>query len=361
MIKFLDEYRDVDLSLKLAENIRKISKKRFNIMEVCGGHTMAIRKNGIHKLVGENIRLISGPGCPVCVTAMEDIDKVIALSKIENAVICTFGDLFYVPGTASSLAQAKAEGEDIRIVYSVYDALNYAKQQRDKKVIFISIGFETTAPTAAAAVMQARAEKISNFYILALNKTMPNALRVVLQDKDSVIDALLCPGHVSTITGIDIYRFIVDELGVSCCVSGFEPLDMLAAIYTLTDAYENGKASLTNTYKRVVRDEGNKKAQNIMYEVFKPHDAPWRGIGIIAGSGLKLKNIYKEFDAEENFNIDIPESKENYACICGDILRGAKQPTDCRLFGGACIPLNPKGACMVSNEGTCAAWYKYGS
>jgi len=360
MLKYLDEYRDSTLCLEIAEKIRSMSTRPLNIMEVCGGHTMSIRKHGIHKLLGDNIKLISGPGCPVCVTSIRDINKVIALASVENAVICTYGDMIYVPGTSSSLAKTKADGKDIRTVYSVHDVINFAKEEKDKNFIFISIGFETTAPTAAAAIKEAAKAKLNNFFILSLNKTMPDALRAVLADEGSIIDSLLCPGHVSTITGTGIYEFIVNELGVSCCVSGFEPADILKAIYLLTEIHEKDKKALLNAYTRVVKVGGNEKAQKILDEVFEPADVDWRGIGVISGSGLALRETFSKFDAEKVFDVTVEDSSEIPGCICGDILRGAKRPVDCTLFKKTCTPIDPKGACMVSSEGTCAAWFKYG-
>ncbi|MDA3798177.1 MAG: hydrogenase formation protein HypD [Kiritimatiellae bacterium] len=360
MIKYVDEYRDVDTCLSIAEKIREISTKPLNIMEVCGGHTMSIRKNGIQKLVGDNINLLSGPGCPVCVTAIKDIDKAIALSQIEDVIICSFGDMIYVPGSKTTLAQTKAEGKDIRTVYSVSDALKLAKEEPLKKVVFIGIGFETTAPTIAAAIVQVYRENIDNFSVLSLHKTMPQALGAVLSDESCIIDALICPGHVTTITGTDMYEFIVKDLGISCCVSGFEPVDILRAIYMITEMFENNQPALLNAYERVVKPQGNIKAQDILAEVFKSVDADWRGCGIVPDSGLGIKDKYEKFDADKIFDINVPDSKENSACICGDILRGAKNPNDCTLFKTACTPMNPQGACMVSSEGTCAAWYKYG-
>lgn len=362
MLKYVDEYRDVELSLRIAGKIRDISTKPFNVMEVCGGHTMAIRKYGVHKLIGPNIRLISGPGCPVCVTSLKDIDKAIALAWAADVSICTFGDMVYVPGTSSSLAQAKAEGRDVRTVYSVHDVLNFAKEEPKKEFVFISIGFETTAPTAAAAIIEAREEKVNNFSVLALNKTMPAALTALLGDGSSIVDALIAPGHVSTITGLSIYEPIVKDLGISCAVSGFEPADILRAIFSLAELFEKGEVKLINAYERVVKKEGNKKALAVMSEVFEESDAEWRGLGVIPRSGLKLRKAYAGLDAEKRFTIpagDISSACEG-ACICGDILKGIKEPPDCTLFGKACTPESPRGACMVSSEGSCAAWYKYG-
>jgi len=360
MLKFLDEYRDKDACLEIADRIKSISKKKINIMEVCGGHTMAIRKNGINKIVGKNVDLISGPGCPVCVSAIEDIDDVITLSKMPGVVICTFGDLFYVPGTESSLAKEKANGADVRIVYSVKDAVEFAKDEKTENFVFISIGFETTAPTSAAAIIEASEFGINNFFIVSLNKTLPSALKALLSDKNSKVDALICPGHVSTITGPDMYKFIVEELGIPCCISGFEPTDLLTSIFMLVEMCENSLPRLANAYERAVHRQGNEKAKIIMKEVFKDEDAIWRGLGTIPDSGLGLKPRYKRFDARENFNIKKTGAKENPACICGEILRGSKKPTECSLFRRSCRPDDPKGACMVSSEGSCAAVFKYG-
>ena len=359
MLKYVDEFRDIDIVMEISSRIKGLSTKPLNIMEVCGGHTMSIRKNGIHKLVGDNIKLLSGPGCPVCVTSAEDMDKVIFLARMPQTIICTFGDMLYVPGTSSSLSEEKAAGAAIKTIYSVQDALRIAKENPGKKIIFISIGFETTTPTIAAAIIEAETKKINNFSVLALNKTMPAALDAVLKDENSKINALICPGHVTTITGIDMYAPIVADVKVSCCVSGFEPVDILNAIYKLTELFENGQIDLINAYERVVKPEGNIKAQSIMAEVFEKCDASWRGFGVIPGSGLKINEKYKSFDVEEMFDIKVQSSFENKNCICGDILRGAKTPDECILFKTKCTPEAPKGACMVSSEGACAAWYKY--
>ena len=359
MSDLLRDHRDAGKCMELAEAIRDISTRQFNIMEVCGGHTMAIRKSGIDKLVGENIDLISGPGCPVCVTAIEDIDKITTLAEIDDVVICTFGDLFYVPGSETDLAGLKAKGADVRIVYSVHDVLVYAANEPDKKFIFVSIGFETTVPTTAAAVLEAEALHLENFFILGVNKTMPKALRAVLDTDESKINALICPGHVSAITGTGIYTFIVDELALSCCITGFEPLDILKSIYILTELWERGETKLINAYQRVVKNEGNLKALAVIDEVFEPADVPWRGFGVIPGSGLEVKDKYARFNARVVFNTREIQSEEYPACICGDILRGIKKPSDCTLFGKVCTPDGPKGACMVSSEGACAAWYRY--
>ena len=360
MFKYVDEYRDAGLAREISEKIKKISSKPLVIMEVCGGHTMSIRKSGIHKLVGDNIELISGPGCPVCVTSIGDIDKAIALSRPENSAVCAFGDMMYVPGSSSSLARAKAAGSDVRMVYSPHDVLGFAENEPDKTFFFISIGFETTTPTTAAAILTAQAKGIKNFKVLSLNKTMPAALRAVLSGGDSRVGALLCPGHVSTITGTRMYDFIPADFGVPCCVSGFEPVDILSAIYILAEMNEKGEKGLVNAYPRAVQDTGNEKAKYIMNSVFEPSDAEWRGFGVIPASGLKIRAEYAAFDAEKGYIPSFPKAAENPACVCGDILRGSKNPDECQLFAKECTPSDPKGACMVSSEGTCAAWFRYG-
>ena len=361
MLKFTDEYRDKKICSEIAEKIRSISSKKINIMEVCGGHTMAIRKNGLHKLVGDNIRLLSGPGCPVCVTSEEDIDTAIALSESKDVIICTFGDLFHVPGTLTSLSKKRSSGSDVRVVYSVRDAFLLAKATPDKKVVFISIGFETTTPTIAAVIKEAYSDGVENFFVLALNKTMPNALGAILSDESSKIDAVICPGHVSSITGTSMYKPIVNDFGVSCCVSGFEPMDVLASIYFLVESCEKEKPELFNQYKRAVTDDGNETAISLMNDIFEANDTEWRGLGVIKNSGLKIRDKYAKFDALKKIDFKKPSyTARKTSCSCGDILKGIKSPSDCGLFGKTCTPREPKGSCMVSSEGVCAAWYKYG-
>ena len=267
--------------------------------------------------------------------------------------------MFYVPGSGFSLAQAKADGADVRVVYSISDALEFAREEKSRDFVFISIGFETTTPAAAAAIITAKKEGLANFSVLSLNKTMPEALRTVLGGKDSRIEALICPGHVSTVTGTAMYAPIVNVLGISCCIAGFEPADILRAVYMLTELHEKDEKGLINAYERAVRTDGNPKARYIMDEVFEPADSSWRGFGVIPGSGLKLRDKFRDFDVMKRFDIKVPESKEAAGCICGDILRGTKRPADCKLFQNACTPSSPKGACMVSSEGACAAWHKY--
>ncbi|MBD3296602.1 MAG: hydrogenase formation protein HypD [Candidatus Omnitrophica bacterium] len=360
MLKFVDEYRDTDICLEMAEKIRRLAEKQVNIMEVCGGHTMSIRRNGIHKMVGDRVRLVSGPGCPVCVTPTPDIDKAIAIAALPGVAVCTYGDMMYVPGSRTSLAGARTEGADVRMVYSPQDVIEFAGNEPGTEFVFLSIGFETTAPTAAAAIVEAQRKNIANFSVMALNKTMPQALETVLSDDNCEIDGLLCPGHVSTITGTGMYERIVERTGVSCCVSGFEPADILRAIFSIVEMHEKGERAVMNAYERVVRKEGNPRARYIMSEVFDPCDSRWRGLGVISRSGLAINEQYSNMDAEKRFYVEVPEQREDPVCICGDILRGAGEPGQCPLFGTICTPENPKGACMVSSEGTCAAWYRYG-
>ncbi|MBF0253142.1 MAG: hydrogenase formation protein HypD [Candidatus Omnitrophica bacterium] len=358
-MKYIDEYRDTNEVKKIADKIIQTAVKPINIMEVCGGHTMAIRKNALERIVGDKVRFISGPGCPVCVTSIKDIDKIMYLALNEDVVICSFGDLYDVPGSRHSLSGIKALGKDIRMVYSVADVIKYAQEEKNKKFIFVSIGFETTTPGTAAAICEVKNKGIDNFYVLCLNKTMPAALKAVLSNKRSRVDALLCPGHVSTITGSGIYSSIVNDLGVSCCIAGFEPVDLLNAVYVLVKSNEENKPVLFNAYERVVHSEGNLKALDIMNKVFESASADWRGLGIVPDSGLKIRNTFSELDAEKVFKIKIKDAKEKQGCICGDILIGASDPKDCPSFGKTCTPETPIGACMVSSEGACAAWYKY--
>jgi len=329
-------------------------------MEVCGGHTMAIHRFGIPSLLPKGIKLISGPGCPVCVSSISFIDKAITLSEIDNVIITTYGDLIRVPGSKSSLEKEKIKGADIRIVYSTLEALNIAKANQDKKVVFLGIGFETTAPASAVAIKKAYNESVSNFYLLSAHKIMPPIMEALLND-DVKIDGFICPGHVSTITGSKIYDFIPKKYKIACVVTGFEPTDLMQSIDMLASQIANGNQKVEIQYSRVVTKEGNVKAKAIMNEVFETRNEFWRGIGEIANSGLKLKEKYKDFDAELIFNIHIESKGENPACICGDILRGLKTPKDCKLFDKVCTPINPIGACMVSSEGSCAAYYKYNS
>ena len=329
------------------------------LMEVCGTHTMAIHQHGLRSLLPSQLELVSGPGCPVCVTPVSFIDKIIELSKRENNVICTFGDLVRVPGSHSSLENEKAQGQDIRIVYSPADALKMAVQNSKKNHIFIGIGFETTAPAVAVVIEKASQMGMENFSIACAHKTMPNALEQLAQDPNNRINGFICPGHVSAVIGTHPYEFLPAEYGVACAVAGFEPLDILTAIKMLCRQIQANALLVELEYERVVKPGGNLRAMSIMKQVFRECDSEWRGLGIIPESGLEIRPEYQHYDALVRTRIEIKEAGSSSDCICGDILRGLKKPVQCKLFGEECTPESPIGACMVSGEGTCAAFYKY--
>jgi len=354
-MKYVDEFKDKNV---VAEISRKISGLNVsaNLMEVCGTHTMALFRHGIRGLLPRNIKLLSGPGCPVCVTSEADIDAMIGLCDVPDVIITTFGDMMKVPGSKGSLLEKRADGVDIRVVYSPLDALKIASEERSRPVIFLGVGFETTAPTVAATIIDAREKGLSNFYVYSAHKLIPPAIRALLNADDVRIDGFLLPGHVSVIIGSDAYDFILKDYGVPAVVAGFEPVDILSAIYGVL---KHGKVE--NKYSRVVSKKGNIKAQKVMNEVFEVADADWRGFGVIKNSGLEIKKKYLRFNAKEKFEIRRPSGKKRKSsCICGEVLRGIKIPTDCRMFAKSCSPEKPKGPCMVSTEGACAAYYKYG-
>ncbi|MBN2602026.1 MAG: hydrogenase formation protein HypD [Candidatus Marinimicrobia bacterium] len=360
MLKYIDEFRNPDLVKSVVSEIhREFSGKPIKLMEVCGGHTITIFKYGIQKLLPDNIYLISGPGCPVCVTDIGYIDRVIALAHIENVTIASFGDMIRVPGSRSSLQKEKGHGIDVRICYSPMDAVRIAEKNQNKEIVFLGIGFETTAPAVAAAIKFAADNKIHNFSVLSAHKTMPQAMKALLDSGEIDLDGFICPGHVSAITGVHIYDFITSEYRIPCVISGFEPLDMLLSILMIVRQLNRGKAIVENQYIRSVREDGNIHAMEMMMDVFEPVDTEWRGIGTIPGSGLGIRQQYRIFDANWKYNIEIEPVREYTGCICGDIMRGVKVPTDCKLFTKTCHPEDPKGSCMVSDEGTCATWYKY--
>jgi len=360
-MKFIDEYRDAELGKKLVCRIEQLSTRPARLMEFCGGHTVAIMRNGIRQLLPPSVEMLSGPGCPVCVTANADIDRAIALAHLPNVIITTFGDMMKVPGSYSSLQQARGEEADIRIVYSTQDALQIATDNPKKPVVFIGIGFETTAPTIAAAILQAEQERIENFHVLCLLKLCPPVMKALLDLGEIKLDGIVCPGHVSAIIGSQPYEFIPRDHGVACVVSGFEPLDILLSVAMLVEQIEGGKPGVEIAYRRGVKPEGNKKALELMSTVFEVDRADWRGMGVIPASGLKLRSEYQRFDAKLALPVTLGPVREAKGCICGDILRGVKTPTDCRLFREVCLPEHPVGPCMVSSEGACAAYYQYGA
>lgn len=360
-MKFIDEFRNKELTNKL---LKKIERYNFpaTFMEVCGTHTVSLYRFGIRGMLPSNIRVISGPGCPVCVTAQQDIERALALASFKNTLFLTFGDMMKVPAKTGSLEKKRAEGADIRIVYSPLDALKIAKGNPDKLVIFLAVGFETTAPGVASVILRAIEEKLSNFKIFALHKLIPPAMRAILEMGEVRIDGFICPGHVSTIIGAKPYKFIPEQYGIPCVIAGFEPLDILQAIYMLLDMIEKDEAEVRIQYSRAVREEGNPRALEIMWQVFRKEDALWRGLGYLPLTALKMKDHYASYDAEKLLEgIEIPKAEENPLCRCGEVIRGVNEPEDCPLYGKVCTPSSPIGPCMVSSEGTCSAHYKYRS
>jgi hydrogenase expression/formation protein HypD len=333
---------------------------KIKLMEVCGTHTMAIARAGIRKLLPSWVELISGPGCPVCVSSQSDIDRAIEIAKIKDVIMTTFGDMMRVPGTNGSLAQIKSQGKDVRIVYSCLDALSIASDNPDKKVVFIGVGFETTSPTVAATILEAKKRKIRNFFVLSNFKIIFPALKVLAQSKKVNIDGFICPGHVSVITGSIPYEKIARCYKKPCVIMGFEELDIIKGINRLIKQIKNHTYKVEIEYKRAVKKEGNSQARQILDLVFTLRDSHWRGLGTIKRSGLKLRKEFTDFAAEKEFKVSIPESIEPKGCVCGEVLQGIKYPRNCRLFKKLCTPQNPIGPCMISSEGTCAAFYKYG-
>jgi hydrogenase expression/formation protein HypD len=332
----------------------------LNLMEVCGTHTVAIFKHGIRSILPEGLRLLSGPGCPVCVTSIRDIDKAIAMSKHENVIFTTFGDMVRVPGGKQSLAEAKAEGADIRIVYSPRDCLKIALENPAKSVIFFSAGFETTAPSEAATVFEAEQRDIRNFFLFTVNKLVPPALQVLLESDDVRIDGFLMPGHVSAVIGSRIFNFIAERYHIPCVITGFSAEAIMAGILMTLRQIADGRSAVEIQYRSVVTEDGNKKALEFIDHYFEPCDSYWRGIGLLPASGLKLRGKWRHRDAEALFDLNVPDVPEPKGCLCGLVLRGVKIPSECPLFGKSCTPEKPVGACMVSTEGSCAAYYRYG-
>ncbi|MCI7363658.1 MULTISPECIES: hydrogenase formation protein HypD [Campylobacter] len=355
----INSFRDKDKILALSQIIKQRSKKPLNIMEICGGHTHSIMKFGLPQLVGENINFIHGPGCPVCIMPRSRIDEAIAIASIDGVIFCTLADMLRVPGSKGSLAMLRADGADIRALYSPLDTITIAKENPDKKVVFFAIGFETTTPMSAVVVKQAVELNLQNLFIHINHVTVPAPVRAIMSDKDVKIDAFLGPSHVSVITGSKIYEELANEFKTPIAVSGFEPLDLMDSILNLVNQHENGTHKVYNEYARVVSKDGNSKAKELIDRYFQPCDFEWRGLGVIKDSGLRLRDEFSYLDAKKYFNVEVGESKESKACICGEILRGKAKPYDCKVFGKVCNPQNPIGSCMVSGEGACAAYYKY--
>lgn len=357
-MKVLRAYRDKTLVLQLSAQLHDLVDASWTFMEVCGGHTMAFYKFGLPALLPDTIHLLSGPGCPVCVTDTRYIDQAVAYSRLPDVALTTFGDLLRVPGSTSSLTLEKARGADIRTVYSSLEALAIARETPHKRVIFLGIGFETTAPTSAAAVLEAEARQLPNFFLFSAHKVMPPAMAALVKH-GIPIHGYLCPGHVSVIAGTAMYEPLVADYGLSCVVSGFEPVDMLQSLVMLVTQRIEQRPAVAIQYSRAVTPAGNPKALNLMRQVFRPRDDWWRGLGVLPDSGLGLADAYQHYDAERMIAVEVEETREVSGCICGDILQGARTPAECPLFADACTPASPVGACMVSNEGACAAYYRY--
>lgn len=358
-MKYVDEYRSPEPIGRLLALIAGRSRTPVRLMEFCGGHTHAIFRFGLRQLMPPTVRLLAGPGCPVCVTSQPDLDRAIALSRVPGVTLTSFGDMLRVPGSRGTLQEARADGADVRVVYSTLDALSVARENPDREVVFLAVGFETTAPSVAAAVLTAEARRIRNFSILSLHKLTPPAMRAILDAGEVALSGILGPGHVTTIIGSDAWDFLPREYGMPCAVAGFEPLDILMGVYALVDGIENGFAEVVNAYGRNVRRQGNLEARRAMERVFCVRAAEWRGLGTLPDSGLFLRDAFVEFDAAARFPVRIEPAKEPKGCLCGNVLRGKAQPPDCPLFGGACSPEHPIGPCMVSGEGACAAHFRY--
>ena len=358
-MKYLSEYRDAALVLELVKDIKAITTKPWTIMEVCGGQTHSLVKNGLLQMLPSEITMVHGPGCPVCVTPISIIDEAVILSKKTEVILCSFGDMLRVPGSEKSLLEAKAEGADVRIVYSPLEAVKLAKENPNREVIFFAVGFETTAPANALSVVQADKSGIKNYSILASHVLVPPAMEAILSDPETTVNAFLAAGHVCTIMGIDEYIPIAEKYKVPIVVTGFEPVDLMQGIYMAVKQLEEGVAMVENQYSRVVQREGNWLAKDVIDQVFDVSDRDWRGIGTIPSSGWEVSSRYQQYNARKKFDLEPIEVRENKYCIAGEIMKGKKKPFDCPLFGKACNPEHPQGAPMVSSEGSCAAYYHY--
>jgi len=361
-MKYIDEYRDRSLVKGLIAAIEKCAGKigkEITLMEICGTHTHVIGRYGIKKLLPENIRLVSGPGCPVCVTSIHDVDKALYLAGMKNTIFATFGDMLRVPGTGrASMQKSRAAGADVRVIASTTDCIDIAEKNTAKEVVMMGIGFETTTPMVASVVELFRKKEIKNFSVFSVHKVVPPVLKALIDDPSLNVDGFICPGHVSTIIGLSPYN-VIAEAGRAAVITGFEPVDVLEGILMILGQIAEGKREVAIQYARGVKPEGNPRARDIMNRVFRTGDAEWRGLGRIPASGLFLRDEFKAFDALEKFNIPPIHSIEIKGCSCGEILKGIRLPDQCSLFRKTCTPSNPIGPCMVSSEGTCAAYYKY--
>ena len=364
-----DKKKTKELAQNLISEITRLSKiamkenggRPLRFMEVCGTHTVAIFRGGIRQLLPDSVELVSGPGCPVCVTHDDYMDKAIAYAQRDDVIVTTFGDMLKVPGSKSSLSNEKTKGADIRIVYSPLDSIEIAKENPDKKVIFLAVGFETTAPTAAATVLAAKQQNVNNLFMLSAHKLVPPVLNLLLSDEKTKVDGFILPGHVCVVTGTEEFDFLADKFHLPGVVTGFEPLEILRSLYRLCYQVANKEAKVENEYGSVVKPEGNPQAKAIMSRVYRKADTSWRGMGEIPLSVLKMQEEFKEYDIENVLPLSLENAKiKKTACRCGEVLQGLIKPMECPLFGKACIPEHAIGPCMVSVEGTCAAWYKYG-
>lgn len=358
-MKYLTEYRDPELAARYLEEIRNTVTRPWTIMEVCGGQTHSLVKNGILNMLPQEINMVHGPGCPVCVTPLNLIDKAIYLAEKKGVILCSFGDMLRVPGSEKSLLEAKAGGADIRILYSPLEAVKVAEENPDREVVFFAVGFETTAPANALSVLHAHRRSLSNYSILASHVLVPPAIAAVMDDEETRIQGFLAAGHVCTIMGTEEYYPLVDRYNIPLVITGFEPIDLLQGILMTVQQLEKGEAKVENQYARMVRPEGNPQAIKTLDEVFDTTDRMWRGMGVIPNSGYELKEQYAEYDANKKFAINIAEVPENEECIAGAIMKGLKKPFECPNFGTKCKPENPLGAPMVSSEGACAAYYHF--
>ena len=359
-MKYLDEFREKGLAMPLVAELKRSVTRPLRVMEICGSHTMAIFRNGLRSILPEGFTLISGPGCPVCVTSASHMDAFISMAERPKVRVAIFGDLFRVPGSNGSLANASSRGAKVDIVYSPMDALELAVRNPEDLVVFLGVGFETTTPGIAATILAAKNRNITNFTVFSTQKVMPPPLIALLGDPELKIDGLLCPGHVSSIIGAGAYQPLADTYHLACVVAGFETTDLLNGLILLARQVGQGVAKVENTYQRVVNWEGNLRAARMVDEIFEPTDMEWRGLGTIPGSGLAIRQKYADFDAQARLDIVLPHTTEAKGCRCGEILKGKSIPTQCPLFNTRCTPQNPIGPCMVSSEGTCAAYYKYG-
>jgi hydrogenase expression/formation protein HypD len=360
-LKFVDEFRDRELVQDLARRLAKLSGAPATIMEVCGTHTMSAARFGLKSLLPAGVRLISGPGCPVCVTAQRDLDAFLALGQEPGLVLTSFGDMLRVPGTHTSLERQRAAGAEVRVVYAPLDAVALAQEQPAKTVVFLGVGFETTMPATAMAIKLAAQYGLDNFLVFSVHKTMPAAIRALLSSGEVRVSGLLCPGHVTTIIGASAYDFIPGEFAIPCAVTGFEPIDILLGVEAILNQVSKGETRVDNVYRRAVQAAANPQAQKLLQEVFVAGDAEWRGLGLIPGSGVEIREAFSRFDARGRYAEllnRVPPAPPS-ACRCGEVLRGVLAPKDCPLFDKACSPSQPLGPCMVSNEGACAAVYRY--